>query len=228
MLLLVGLFSLSPINSLKPVMTASDAAVVLFIFSVATVSADKQGVNSAAVQHTVLAVHSGNQRVDAVLMALAGVTLSLGTPVKTQVERLAVAMDQLESLAHEVRERSSVMQSQGDGYFFRWEQELAQLHDEASRAQGVKRKQVVQAQFLKLRAGYMRVNSGLTLFLADLRALRALLEHDLTPSAVVEIKSLREKVTASAPSLHESLAKLEADFKALGKELTFVGQPRNQ
>ncbi|MCS6274043.1 MAG: DUF2959 family protein [Opitutus sp.] len=209
-------------------MTASDAAVVLFIFSVATVSADKQGVNSAAVQHTVLAVHSGNQRVDAVLVALAGVSLSLGTPVKTQIERLAAAMDQIESLAAEVRERSSVMQSQGDGYFFRWEQELAQLHDESSRARGFKRKQVVQAQFLKLRAGYMRVNSGLTQFLADLRVVRALLDHDLTPSAVLEIKSVSEKVTVSAPSLHESLAKLDEDFKSLGKELTFVGQPRSQ
>lgn len=228
MLLLVGLFTLSTINSIKPVMTASDAAVVLFIFSIATVSADKQGVNTAAVQHTVLAVHSGSQRVDAVLMALAGVTLSLGAPVKTQVERLSVAMDQLESLSNEVRERSSVMQSQGDGYFLRWEQELAQLHDEASRARGVKRKQLVQAQFLKLRAGYLRVNSGLNQFHTDLRALRSLLEHDLTASAVIEIKSLREKVTASAPSLHESLAKLEAEFKSLGKELTFVGQPRSQ
>ena len=208
-------------------MTASDAAVVLFIFSVATVSADKLDVNSTTVQHTVLAVHSGNQRVDALLVALAGVNLSLGTPVKTQVERLAVAMGDLESLANEVQERSSVMQSQGDGYFCRWEQELAHLHDEASRTRGLKRKQVVQAQFLKLRAGYIRVNSGLTLFLADLRVVRSLLDHDLTPLAVVEIKNLREKVTASAPSLHESLSKLEADFKSLGKELTFVSQPGN-
>ena len=93
-------------------MTASDAAVIFFIFSVATVSADKLDVNSTTVQHTVLAVHSGNQRVDALLVALAGVNLSLGTPVKTQVERLAVAMGDLESLANEVQERASVMQSQ--------------------------------------------------------------------------------------------------------------------
>jgi hypothetical protein len=209
-------------------MTASDAAVVLFIFSVATVSADKLEVNTAAVQNTVLSVYVGNQRVDAVLTALDGVALNLGAPVRTQVERLAAAAEGLEALAHEVRERASVLQSQGDGYFFRWEQELAQLHDEASRARGFKRKQMVQAQFLKLRAGYLRVNSGLTQFLADLRALRALLEHDITRTTVLEIRSLREKLTASAPPLHESLAKLQDDFKALGKELMFVGQPRSQ
>jgi hypothetical protein len=209
-------------------MTASDAAVVLFIFSVVTVSADKLEVNTAAVQNTVLSVYVGNQRLDAVLTALDGVALNLGAPVRTQVERLAAATEGLEALAHEVRERASVLQSQGDGYFCRWEQELAQLHDEASRARGFKRKQMVQAQFLKLRAGYLRVNSGLTQFLSDLRALRALLEHDITRTTVLEIRSLREKVTASAPPLHESLAKLQDDFKALGKELMFVGQPRSQ
>ena len=209
-------------------MTSSDAAVVLFIFSLATVSADKQGVRSVIVQHTVLVVQSGNQRVDAVMMALDGITLSLGTPVKTQVERLTAAMGQLELLANEVSERSSVLQSRGDGYFFRWEQELTQLQDETSRARGVKRKQLVQAQFLKLRAGYMRVNSCLTQFMSDLRALRALLEQDQTPLVLVELRSWREKVAVSAPPLHEALAKLEADFKSLGNELTFVDQSRSQ
>ena len=95
-------------------MTASDAAVVLFIFSFAAVSADKLDVNSATLQHTAWAVHAATQRVDAVLVALAGVSISVGTPAKTQVERFNLAMGELENLAKEVRERSAMLQSQGD------------------------------------------------------------------------------------------------------------------
>ena len=220
----VDLLTISPLNLIRPVMTASDAAVVLFVFSLATVNADKQEVSSANLQYTVLAVHSGRQRVDAVLVALAGLKLSPGTPTKKQVDRFVMAMVELETLANEVRDHAVVMQSQGDEYFRRWDQELAKLQDKSLVSLSLSRKQAVQVQFSKLRARYVQVNADFAQFLPDLRVISDLLAHDLTPTKIMDFKCLHYKTTVIAPRLNESLVTLAADFKSLGHALTFVSQ----
>ena len=203
-------------------MTASDAAVVLFIFTIATVSADKPMAASASLQHAAWAVHAGPQRVDAVLVALAGVALRVGEPLSEQVERLNQAKGDLERLAKEIGECWSLLQAQGESCFHRWETELAQLQTEPLGAFTAQRRQTVQGQFSHLRTGYGRTVRSFPPFLGPLHRIGVLLASDLTREGLAEFQSLRAQVVAGAPPLRAALAELETGFGALGFEFVLI------
>ena len=207
-------------------MTASDAAVVLFIFTIATVSADKPMAASASLQHAAWSVHAGPQRVDAVLVALAGVALRLGEPLSSQVERLNQAKADLEGLAKEIGECWSLFQAQGESGFHRWETELAQLQNQPLGAFTARRRQSVQGQFSQLRAGYGRAVRAFPPVLGPLQRIGVVLAGDLTREGLGELQSLSAQVVAGAPTLREALAELEAGFGALGPELVLIAPVR--
>jgi type I site-specific restriction endonuclease len=203
-------------------MTASDAAVVLFIFTLATVSADKPDANVATLQHAAWAVHAGPQRVDAVLVAVAGLVLRVGEPIAAQVERLNKARGELETLAKEIHDCWSLLRAQEETGFHRWDLELAQLQGEKVATRTTERQQAVQAQFRQLCASYELADLRFPQVRDPLRHIADLLTHDLTQDGLTELARLSSEVADSAPPLREALEDLENGFQELGNGLSPV------
>ena len=129
-------------------------------------------------------------------------------------------MNKLDSLANDVNEQASAMQSQGADYFRTWDEELAKIQNEDIRARSNDRKIAVAASFDKVRVSYVKTKAAFVPFMSDIKDIRTSLATDLTAGGLASIKSTANKANENVTPLRESLTNLEADFKALGIALS--------
>ncbi len=205
---------------LNPILSASLAAAVLLMAGCASAGYEKAHDTSTTIEKTARNIHKGNGKIDSVLFALSSLVNSPEVNIKSQFEKFDSAVNKLDSLANDVNEQASAMQSQGADYFRTWDEELAKIQNEDIRARSNDRKIAVAASFDKVRVSYVKTKAAFVPFMSDIKDIRTSLATDLTAGGLASIKSTANKANENVTPLRESLTNLEADFKALGIALS--------
>ena len=114
------------------------------------------------------------------------------------------------------------MAGNGEAFLTQWDAQLAQIQNEDIKARSQARKDQVAQEMLDIKRSYAEADIAFKPFLADLQDVQKYLSVDLTPAGVATMKDTAAKATQAAGPLKDSIAKVAADFKALGVAMSSV------
>ncbi len=206
---------------LKSALSASLAAAVLLMAGCASPTGyDKAADTSSTLEKAAQNIHKGNGQIDAVLFALSSLVNTPAADLKPQFEKFSSAVGKLESLSDDVNTQAASMQTQGDNYFRSWDLDLAKIQNEDIRTRSTDRKNIVAANFNRVRMSYVRTQAAFIPFMSDLKDIRTALSTDLTAGGIASIKPVAKKADNNVTPLRESLTALEGEFTKLGISLS--------
>lgn len=206
---------------LKLLASASLAAFALLAAGCASNAYNHKAADtSSSLEKAARDVRLGNGQIDAVLFALSSLVNSPEADLKPQFNKFTASVEKLQDLAADISKQATAMQVQGADYFRTWDEELAKIQNEDIRSRSTDRKNAVAARFERVRVTYVQTKSAFVPFLSDLKDIRTALATDLTTGGIASVKTTANQAGDNVPPLRESLANLEAEFKALGVSLS--------
>ncbi len=190
------------------------------IVGCASTGYEKAGTTSTSLQAAAQGVDHALIPLESVVVTLADLVNNPGPDMTPQFQKFSLAVDQLSASANEVGSRTTAMQSQGEAYFQKWDQELAKIQNDDIQTRSLDRKNAVAARFQQVRVSYGKTDAAFAPFMSDLKDIRTALATDLTAGGLASVKGLAGKANAKAATLRESLIHLSADFRKLGVALS--------
>jgi outer membrane murein-binding lipoprotein Lpp len=145
--------------------------------------------------------------------------------LKPQFETFSSDVSALESSGKSIGEARRAMGAKGKEFFAKWDEEAAKINNEDIKSRSEDRKQEVKKNLTAVRLSYTQAARDFMPFLKNLQDLRTALSVDLTAGGLNSLKPTADKATASAVPLKASVAKLAADFKALGVSMSATAPP---
>jgi hypothetical protein len=179
--------------------------------------ADKTGKGIANFQAEIL---NGKKAVDSTLKALDQVAQSANTDPRKPYEQYVKEVKNLDSVAEKARKRGQDMKEQGQAYFTKWQQELAQVKDPDVRKLAEERKAKLQESFDKIREYTEPLKQQFEPWMSSLKDLQSYLANDLTAQGVAAAKKLFDKAKSDGVKVQKSMDALVEELKSLSATLT--------
>ncbi len=206
-------------NVLKLQLIAFATAGVL-LSGCASKGYDKSAATGTALQATAAQIFQGNAQISLVMASLNNLVERPQADLRPQFEKFTADLNQLQSLAQDVNDKATDMQSKGQDYFKDWNQQLATIKNEDVRTRSAKRAKEVEASFSDLNGSYQETKAAFKPFMADLQDIKTALGSDLTPAGIDAIKKTVAQANKEVKPLKKSINKLGDDFKSLGVSMS--------
>jgi hypothetical protein len=144
--------------------------------------------------------------------------------LRPQFQRFDTAVAQLQKLFDDSRSAADAMDAKSTAYLGSWNEELPKIQNELIRSQSSARRDQVKTSFEGVKRTGDETRTSLAPLLADLRDLRAAIMLDLTRSGLSSIRPIAEKTMIEASRVGQSLARLDAEYRALAVAVSFKGE----
>jgi hypothetical protein len=161
-------------------------------------------------------IAGGKGKVDAVLASLNDLVGTTQGDLVPKFKAFNTAYSDLVSTAKDVKSKVTKMREQGNEYFKKWDEQLAQIKSEDIKSRSAERKAAVQKEFLDIKRSYTEAQMAFQPFMGQLKDVQTALGTDLTTAGVASVKSTVEKANATGAQLKTSMDQLATQFKELG------------
>ena len=210
-------------RTMKLVISFAALITAALLFVGCASSGYKQGNKAAdSIQTASSGIAALQSHITQTLMALNSLVDGPQTDLRPQFKALDSKISGLESAAKKVANERVQVGEQTRKYLADWDAEIGQIQNADIKARSQSRKADVAQQIEVVKRSYSAFDMALRPFLADLQDVRKYLSVDLTRSGVAALKAPAIKANADAAPLQDAIAKLSADFKALGVAMSSV------
>ena len=179
--------------------------------------ADKTGAGIAEFRDEIV---NGKKAIDATMTSLSEIAATANTDPRKAFEQYSKDVSNLESTASKIRKRAQEMQAQGQAYFKKWEQELADVSNPEIRDLAAQRKAKLQTTFEDIRKHTEPLKSQFDPWMSDLKDLQRYLGNDLTIAGVDAAKGLFKKTTSQGTEVQKSMDALVAELNTVAATIT--------
>ncbi len=212
---------------MKQITSSKAALIAVGILATAIIVAgcsssgyQKGAATGASLQKASQRIANTQMQLDGALSALTDLTSNPGADLLPQFKSFTVAVSRLTKSSESLSAASAKIQTLGQAYFEKWDQQAATIQNEDIRSRSVARKAEVSERFDRIRANYEKARTSFTPLISDLNDIQRALSTDLTADGIKAVAPLATKANQSAQPLHESLGKLAEDFSALGTAMS--------
>jgi DUF2959 family protein len=181
---------------------------------------NKSASTAAAFTKSSGMITKGNTLIDVSLADLNDLVSNPAPDLRKQFDMFNDAVNKLDVAAKDIASKAEKMKSQGKDYFAKWDEELAQIHNEDIRSRSEARRNEVAANFDRISRQYDETETAFLPFMSDLRDVQKFLSTDLTAGGLAAIKDPAAKATSDAVPVKESLGRLSDEFKSLGVSMS--------
>jgi len=196
--------------------TLALAAVVGAFAGCASGNYQKGSGTAAGLTESADMISAGKGKVDAVLTSLNDLVGTSQGDLVPKFKAFNTAFSDLESTAKDVKAKVTKMREQGNEYFKKWDEQLAQIKSEDIKNRSAERKAAVQKEFMDIKKSYTEAQMAFQPFMSQLKDVQTALGTDLTTGGVASVKSTVEKANATGGQLKTAMDQLAAEFKQLG------------
>ena len=196
------------------------AAVVGFVTGCASTGNDKAARTARTLTKSSEMIIKGNTLIGQTLANLNDLISNPDPDLRKQFKTFNSSVNELGSIARDVRSKAEDMKSQGAAYFANWDTETAKIHNEDIRVRSAAREKEVAARFTRISQQYDTTKIAFQPFMSDLRDVQKFLGTDLTAGGLAAIKDVVVKAVLDAVPVKESLAKLSDEFKGLSVSMS--------
>ena len=179
--------------------------------------ADKTGAGIAEFREEIV---NGKKAIDATMKSLSDIAATANTDPRKAFTQYSKDVSNLESTANKIRKRAQAMQEQGQTYFKKWEQELAQVSNPEIRGLAEQRKAKLQQTFESIRKYTEPLKAQFDPWMSDLKDLQRYLGNDLTIAGVDAAKGLFSKTTNEGMEVQKSMDALVAELNTVAATIT--------
>lgn len=165
-------------------------------------------------------IATGQTKIDAVLGSLGELINNPQGDLRVGFNKFTAAVKSLEATAADVRKRVEGMRKAGNEYFQRWDQQLADIHNEDIKQRSAARRAEMQQKFTEVKRGYTEMQQAFGPFMQDLKDIQTALSTDLTVGGLAAIRSVADKTNNDGHTLRNSAQQLVSHFKSLGVALS--------
>ena len=201
------------------VLTLATAALLAGCASKGYEKGDKLSANIQAASTEIGALPG---KIDGTLNALNDLVNKPQSDLRPAFQAFSDQLAGLTAAAQNIAGARKSMAGNGEAFLAQWDAQLAQIQNEDIKARSQARKDQVAQEMLDIKRSYAEADIAFKPFLADLQDVQKYLSVDLTPGGVGTMKDTAAKATAAAGPLKDSIAKVAADFKALGVAMSSV------
>jgi hypothetical protein len=202
-------------------LAATTVAAAILIAGCGTTSgykqADKTGAGIAEFRQEIV---NGKTAIDNTMKALDQIAASATTDPRKAFEQYSKSVTTLESVADKARKRGQDMKEQGQAYFKKWEQEMAQVQNPEIRSLAEQRKAKLQETFGSIKKYTEPLKAQFDPWMSDLKDLQKYLGNDLTIAGVDAAKGLFAKVRAEGVEVQKSMDALVAELNTIAATIT--------
>jgi hypothetical protein len=201
-------------------------ALMLLLGAGCKSSGYEQGNKAAAnIQEAANLIGALPAQIDKTLASLDTIVQNPQGDLTPKFKQFSTNLGELESSAKDVASARTAMQSKSKDFFAKWNEQLATIQNEDIKARSLSRKEEVSKKLDAVGKSYTEAASAFKPFMADLKDVQKFLGMDLTAGGVESIKKTAAKVSKDAQPVKEALAKVSADFKALGLTMSSAAPP---
>jgi len=212
-------------EKMRQFLNCATGVLALVLAGCASHNYDKGMATAAGLKESAAQVEAARSKIDAVLVSLNDLVNKPQSDLRPQFKKFSANVDALDSSAGDVRNSVAAMRKNGNEYFARWDQELADIQNENLRTRSAARKQEVNASFTDLKRSYAEAQIAVGPLMADMRDVQKYLGTDLTSAGVASLKDVAPKANADGAKLKGSFDKLSYDLKTLGVSMSAANGP---
>jgi DNA helicase IV len=165
------------------------------------------------------------EQIDKTTQALDGVVAAKGGDLRSAYDGYVSELQNLESQAQTVVDRSADLNARTEAYVAGWEEEMAEVRNPAIREHAKQRRAEAEKKFADAQDELARIQKDYEEFVTSLRDIKIVLENDLNPTGVVAIEKLVAKakegtvpVKADIDEIIAGLDRVSAALSARGPE----------
>jgi len=198
--------------------TALTAALILTGCATAGYKqADKTGAGIAEFRAEILTAKAA---IDKTMDSLDQIAATATTDPRKAYEQYSKSVNHLESVAAKAAKRGQAMKADGQAYFKKWEQEIAQVSNAEIRQLAEQRKTKLQDAFSTIRQHSEPLKAQFDPWMSDLKDLQKYLGNDLTIAGVDAAKGLFAKTRAEGVEVQKSMDGLVAELNSIAAAIT--------
>lgn len=193
----------------------------LFLSGCASTRNYKKAENTSnSLETAAVVINQCNAQVGVVTQTLGKLVESPSANRQPQFEKFDSELTKLKSLAKDMNDQSTAIQTEGTEYFKSWDEDLAKIKNEDIRSRSTERKHIMAARFEKVRINYEQAKGEVATFLSNLTDIRTALASDLTAGGLDSIEDATEDSEYKAKQLKKILSRLQEDFKDLSASMS--------
>ncbi|MFO1475605.1 MAG: DUF2959 family protein [Verrucomicrobiota bacterium] len=202
------------LNSLTGLFLSAAAAVLI---AGCASSGYKKGDEVASnIQKAADQINALNPQIDKTMAALNKLTSASQGDLAPLFKDYSKELDKLKSQAQDVVAIRKKMAESGDAFLTAWDAQLAQIKNEDLKSRSEARRNEVKNQLTEIKRSYTEAATQFKAFGDELLDLQKYLSVDLTTGGLASIKNTVDKLNKEAGPLKEAVAKVGAQFQALG------------
>ena len=148
--------------------------------------------------------------------------------LRPQFKAFSKNLKVVESSADHIAAARKAMADSEQKFFDKWDEQLAEIHNEDIKARSQSRKEEVRQKMMAIKQRYEEGEQGFKPFVADLRDVQRALSIDLTPEGVSTVRPIVGKAMQDVGPLNDSIQQLALDFRALGVAMSSVAPKTSQ
>jgi hypothetical protein len=198
------------------------AGFALVIAGCATSGYDAGTKTAANIQDAANRIAAVPGLIDQTLGAMNDLIQNPQPDLRPQFKKFSSQLDSMISEAKDIGDARRSMDSKGKEFFAKWDEQIAQIHNEDIKARSQSRKEEVSQKLLAIKRSYSEAEIAFTPFVSDLKDVQKFLSVDLTTGGLAAIKSPAANAVKNAGPLKDCCVRLAADFKALGVAMSAV------
>jgi len=183
---------------------------------------DKGTATAAGLKESADKISAADGQLNATLASLNNLVERPQADLRPQYKQFSDNVDDLGSLAKNVKDSVTAMRENGKEFFDQWSKELAGIQNEDIRNRSAARQKEVSDALMDVKRSYAETEIAFKPFMSDLRDIQKYLGTDLTPAGVASMKDVAAKANTTGATLKTSVDKLTADFKSLGLAMSAV------
>ncbi len=138
-------------------------------------------------------------------------------PARPQFQVFTNQLARMEEVAKTLAARAQEMQQRGKAYFVDWEARTASIQDPAQQRAAKKRYGERKASYDQITKSMQEARKNFIPFLAELRAIRSLLEGNLDQISMAQARELFMRANWHCIDIQRSLMEVEQEFDRLGQ-----------
>jgi chromosome segregation ATPase len=199
-------------------LSATLVAVSILAGCAAETGVDRAGKASASMTEFSNNIKGGQKQVDAVVVAMNGLTAAKDD-LKPAFDKYLAELDRTESYAANLRADADEVKEKGRAYFKKWEEELAQIKDEELRNKAKARAEERSKEYSQIEVVIGTAKGKWASLSTALKDVKQYLSNDLTQKGVSSLSGTFTKANLDATDLKKALAeiatvvdKVAADF----------------
>jgi hypothetical protein len=201
-------------------LAATALAAALILTGCATAGykqADKTGAGMAEFREEIL---SAKAAIDNTMDSLDQVAATATTDPRKAFEQYSKSVKHLESVAAKAGKRGQAMKADGEAYFKKWEQEIAQVSNPEIRQLAEQRKARLQGAFTGIRQHAEPLKAQFDPWLSDLKDLEKYLGNDLTVTGVDAARNLITRSRWQGVEVQKAMDGLVAELNSIAATIT--------